>query len=103
MIIAEVVKFHQELLKNLHKMGVRMEDAEYVNLFSDYCRLRRKGEKVSYIVAKLSEQYAKVSEKYIALSSVFEVTAIYLQYDLCQLLFLLVGYGELCSVKFVRQ
>ena len=47
MIIAEVVKFHQELLKYLHKMGVRMEDAEYVNLFSDYCRLRRKGEKVS--------------------------------------------------------
>ena len=62
MIIAEVVKFHQELLKYLHKMGVRMEDAEYVNLFSDYCRLRRKGEKVSYIVAKLSEQYA-ISER----------------------------------------
>lgn len=47
---------------NLISMGVRMEDAEYVNLFSDYCRLRRKGEKVSYIVAKLSEQYA-ISER----------------------------------------
>ena len=76
MIIAEVVKFHQELLKYLHKMGVRMEDAEYVNLFSDYCRLRRKGEKVSYIVAVLSDKYSVSERKVYGLIKHFQTDCI---------------------------
>lgn len=39
-----------------------MEDEEFVDLYSDYTTLLTKGEKVSYIVAVLSERYA-VSER----------------------------------------
>ena len=58
MKIVEIVKINRELLKNLHTAGVRIEDARY----ADYRRLLDEGEKVSYIVAALSDKYA-VSER----------------------------------------
>ena len=57
MKIIEIVKINRELLKNLHTAGVRIEDAEYIDLFSDYHKLLDRGEKVSYIVALLSDRY----------------------------------------------
>ena len=62
MKIIEIVKINRELLKNLHTAGVRMEDAEYINLYTDYHKLKENGEKVSYIVAVLSDRYS-VSER----------------------------------------
>lgn len=62
MKIIEIVKINRELLKNLHTAGVRIEDAEYIDLFSDYHKLLDRGEKVSYIVALLSGRYG-VSER----------------------------------------
>lgn len=62
MKIIEIVKINRELLKNLHTAGVRIEDAEYIDLFSDYRKLLDEGEKVSYIVALLSDRYG-VSER----------------------------------------
>lgn len=41
--------------------GIRLEDVEYVDLYADYTTLLERGEKVLYIVARLSEKYA-VSE-----------------------------------------
>ena len=62
MKIVEIVKINRELLKNLHTAGVRIEDGEYIDLYADYRRLLGEGEKVSYIVAALSDKYA-VSER----------------------------------------
>lgn len=62
MKIVEIVKINRELLKNLHTAGVRIEDAEYIDLYADYRKLLDEGEKVSYIVAALSDKYA-VSER----------------------------------------
>lgn len=66
------MKINRELLKNLHKMGVRMEDAEYIDLFSDYCRLLGRGDKVSYIVAVLSEKYTMSERKVYSLIKHFQ-------------------------------
>ena len=62
MKIIEIVKINRELLKNLHTAGVRMEDAEYINLYTDYHKLKKNGEKVSYIVAVLADRY-DISER----------------------------------------
>lgn len=62
MKIVEIVKINRELLKNLHTAGVRIEDAEYIDLYADYRKLLDEGEKVSYIVAVPSDKYA-VSER----------------------------------------
>lgn len=62
MKIIEVLKFNRELINRLKMSGIRLEDAEYVDLYTDYTTLLEHGEKVSYIVARLSEKYV-VSER----------------------------------------
>jgi hypothetical protein len=62
MKIIEVLKFNRELIKKLKIAGIRLEDEEFVDLYTDYTNLLKRGEKVSYIVALLSERYA-VSER----------------------------------------
>ena len=62
MKIIEVLKFNRELIKRLKIAGIRLEEEEFVDLYTDYTTLLNRGEKVSYIVARLSEKYA-VSER----------------------------------------
>ena len=62
MKIIEVLKFNRELIKRLKIAGIRLEDEEFVDLYTDYTNLLKRGEEVSYIVALLSERYA-VSER----------------------------------------
>lgn len=62
MKVIEVLKFNRELLKRLKSAGIRLEDEAYVDLYTDYTALIEHGEKVSYIVALLSDKYA-VSER----------------------------------------
>ena len=62
MKIIEVLKFNRELIKRLKIAGIRLEDEEFVDLYTDYTNLLKRGEKVSYIVALLPERYA-VSER----------------------------------------
>lgn len=57
MKIIEVLKFNRELIKNLRRAGIRLEDADYVELYNDYANMRSKGEKVSYIVVVLALRY----------------------------------------------
>ena len=62
MKIIEVLKSNRELIKKLKIAGIRLEDEEFVDLYTDYTMLLEHGEKVSYIVARLSDKYA-VSER----------------------------------------
>ena len=62
MKIIEVLKFNRELIKRLKIAGIRLEDEEFVDLYTDYTTLLNRGEKVSYIIARLSEKY-EVSER----------------------------------------
>ena len=56
MKVIEILNFNRELLKRLQAVGIRLEDARYIDLYADYTRLLDHGEKVSYAVAVLSEK-----------------------------------------------
>lgn len=62
MKVIEILNFNRELLKRLQAAGIRLEDTQYIDLYTDYVRLLEQGEKVSYIVAVLSVKYS-VSER----------------------------------------
>lgn len=62
MKIIEIVKINRELLRNLHIAGVRLDDAKYINLYTEYRHMLENHEKVSYIVTVLAEKYA-ISER----------------------------------------
>lgn len=62
MKIIEILNFNRELLKRLQTAGIRLEDAQYIDLYTDYETMRKRGEKVSYTVAVLADKYA-ISER----------------------------------------
>ena len=62
MKVIEILNFNRELLKKLQDAGIRLEDCHYIDLYADYMELLGHGEKVSYIVAVLSDKYL-VSER----------------------------------------
>ena len=57
MKIIDVLKFNRELIKRLRIVGIRLEDEQFVDLYTDYTVMRQGGEKVSYIVAVLADRY----------------------------------------------
>ncbi len=62
MTIFEVLKFNRELLERLRRIGVRLEDTAYIDLFVDFNNMVGAGDKVSYVVAVLADKYS-VSER----------------------------------------
>lgn len=95
MKVIEIINFNRELLKKLQEAGVRLEDVQYVELYSEYMYRTSQGEKVSYVVAVLSEKYS-VSERTIyAWLSGFGVTVRRLQYERTVL------SGELCCFSYL--
>lgn len=62
MTVFEILKFNKELLRRLFETGIKSNDFMYVDLYSDYVRMRKNGDKVTYIVAVLSIKYM-VSER----------------------------------------
>lgn len=62
MKIYELLQFNKELLSRLCSAGIKPEDYKYADLFAEYERLNREGEKKTYIVATLAEKYG-ISER----------------------------------------
>ncbi|WP_304472128.1 hypothetical protein [uncultured Duncaniella sp.] len=62
MTIFEILKFNRELLERLLRIGVRLEDTTYIDLFVDFNDMVGSGDKVSYAVAVLAEKYG-ISER----------------------------------------
>lgn len=64
MKIIDVLLINRELIERLHNFGIRAEDCQYIRLFQEFEALKNSGEKVTYIVAVLSEKYG-ISERKI--------------------------------------
>ena len=45
MKIIEIVKINRELLRNLHIAGVRLDDTNYIDLYTEYRRMLENREK----------------------------------------------------------
>lgn len=72
MKIYELINFNRELLKKLADAGVRLDDAQYIDAYVDYLEMYKNGEKVSYIVAVLSEKYSISERKVYSLLKRFQ-------------------------------
>lgn len=62
MTVYEILNFNRELLNRLVTIGFRPDDCKYIELYAEYDRMRRDGEKMTYIVSFLSVKYG-VSER----------------------------------------
>lgn len=64
MTIYDALKLSSPQIEMLTAIGANPNDCSYLELYEEYMKLRRNGEKVSYIVAKLAVSYS-VSERTI--------------------------------------
>lgn len=64
MTVYEALKLCGGVIEKLEKAGVKPSDHKYVALFEDYRRAKQRGEKISYIVACLAQQYS-MSERIV--------------------------------------
>ena len=62
MKVIEILRFNRELLKKLDYAGIRLNDARYIDLYSDYMDHINDGDKVSYAVAVVAQKY-NISER----------------------------------------
>lgn len=62
MKVFELINFNSELLEKLETAGVRLKDVHYIGVHTDYMNMLQNGDKVSYIVAVLSNRYG-ISER----------------------------------------
>lgn len=64
MKIIDILLINRELIERLHRFGISADDCKYVNLYQEFETMKDSGEKVTYIVASLSEKYG-ISERKI--------------------------------------
>ena len=60
----EILTLNRELLVKLSALGIRNEDCKYLSLYDEYLTQSAQKEKITYIVAQLSEKY-RVSERQV--------------------------------------
>jgi len=64
MKVFELLNFNCEILSKMDGAGIRTTDHKLDGMYKKYCEMRDNGQKVTYIVALLSEQYS-MSERSI--------------------------------------
>lgn len=64
MKVYEVMKLSEKVLEILQNSCIKVEDVRYLQMYSDYQKMREAGGKMSYIVAALVDSY-HVSERQI--------------------------------------
>ncbi len=64
MTVYDIVSLNRELLKRLHKNGIKTDDYKWLDLYNDYLQMKAENHKTSYVVAKPSSKY-KVCERQV--------------------------------------
>ena len=62
MTLFEALKFNREPLEMLRKLGVKQDDVRYIDRYSEFEEMKKRGEKTTYAVLYLAGKYA-VSER----------------------------------------
>lgn len=62
MTVFEVLNFNKELINKLLEIGFKRNDYKYIDLYSDYVKMKANGDKMTYVASYLSNKYS-VSER----------------------------------------
>ena len=72
MKVYEILSFNAEMLKRLHKNGIRTTDYKSLEIYNEYLKLIGKGYKVVYAVAYISNKYKVCNRKVYKIISKME-------------------------------
>lgn len=74
MRVADFIRIHKEMMNLLSNYNVKMDDFKYVEMFEDFDKMVKEGDKVSYIVACLAEEYDMCEASVYRVLKKFKVT-----------------------------
>lgn len=57
MKVYEILSLAPEMMKMLHESGIKADDYRWIELYREYRKMKRNGDKTVYVVAVLSERY----------------------------------------------
>jgi len=63
MIVKELIKIGEKLMKSLHDHGISMSDYQYLPMIEEFDIMKDMGHKTTYIIAHLSEKYGICERK----------------------------------------
>lgn len=62
MRVYDILSINSKLLTKLRESGIRFDDLDFLDAFTDYSKLKERGENVTYIISYLSDKY-NISER----------------------------------------
>ena len=95
MKVIEIINFNRELLKKLQEAGVRLEDVQYVELYSEYMYRTSQGEKYLMSLPCFLKNIRLARGRFMPWLSGFGVTVRRLQYERAVL------SGGLCCFSYL--
>lgn len=63
MTLFEALKFNREPLERLARLGIKNDDIRYIDLYSEFEEMKRRGEKTTYAVLYLADKYSVCERK----------------------------------------
>lgn len=63
MKIVEILELSAPILKTLHRIGIRVEDCKYIEMYDEFEKMKSEGNKTTYVVAVLSSKYGICERK----------------------------------------
>lgn len=62
MTVFEILYFNKDLLNHLTLLGIKFSYYKYVSIYIEYDKMRKQGDKVTYIISTLATKYG-ISER----------------------------------------
>lgn len=63
MRVVEILELSSPTLKALHRIGISVGDCKYIEMYDEFEKMKREGNKTTYAVAVLSEKYGICERK----------------------------------------
>lgn len=63
MKVFELLSIHRGLLSCMAECGIKIDDLKYIDLFEEYNKQTKAGEKATYVVAMLADKYGVCERK----------------------------------------
>jgi hypothetical protein len=60
----ELIKAYKPIIDTIKSKGINSNNIQYLDLYDDFCCLKNRGHKITFVIATLSEKYS-ISERKI--------------------------------------
>lgn len=77
MNLYELISLNRVMLKTMHKNGIKISDYKYLEIYEKYLEMTKNGDKITYIVANLSNIFEVGERTVYRLIEFFQTTAIF--------------------------